>query len=260
MKGIGRESLIIVAVISALLLMILSGNFLSAGKGITETFGFRALAGTILSPGGSLKVAAYSGEDCETVREAAVALIELNSMEPYNMSISPKTSEITESDISKLEEIIAGREISTTFFYSMFSNCQSWLTFADVGAENFEVNKDITNKYYAGMTSSFFRPDKVSEILNEHMETVELLCGSGCENSRTCAGCADDAEMFRTLSEKKPYAERQEVEDSMRLMGCGESCAQVCHQLYPGLKILIVEGITEPDAKKAFISQGISLN
>lgn len=257
MKGINAALAIGTGVIMALVGVKLFGIFGGPGYEMMDDTARLALITLLKAPGGGIKIATYIDDDSESVRNTAVELMELTGLNSYELAVHPATSTLEMSDFLKVSNVLQDEGISTSFSYVLFSNCQQWLTFTDPLMKEFTATDSrIIGKYYAGLSSTATNPDKVSSHLNENWGDAQKLCGVSCINAEVCASCADMAKGFRKTMDMNEFEGAQEIESSMRLKGCGESCAQVCDSVYSGLKALL--GF-DMEAKKAFILSGIRL-
>ena len=257
MKGVDNLLLIGGAVLMAGIAIAISFNLLSPVSGTVNKAERLGTLEILTAPGGAIKIATYTGEDSQAVREATVNLINLSASTPYAKAVHPATTTLEMSDYLKTSKILKEEGISTSFSLGLFSNCQQWITFTDPLMTTFNAgDSKLIGRYYAGLSSVAGRPDSLSELLNENWGEAQKMCGISCVNAEICASCDEMAKNFRAALEHERFTEAQEIESSMRLKGCADSCAQICESVYSPLKALYG---TDIEAKNAYISGGVMI-
>jgi hypothetical protein len=191
------------------------------------------------------QLALYGGDDSEEVKEEAGKLLSLSLKSPQEVAVSPATAEITDATFTKIDNALKSDEkVDKNILNSISSKCQAWLMINNPGAQDFEFTEDMLGAFYTGLmgesTGGFklLNPATVAQTVNENLEALEPLFVSGGLNTINCAECWTLREEYLDAVETSPEGEAVAIEGQIRNKACAESCASVCENIYPAMKIL----------------------
>ena len=181
--------------------------------------------------------------------------------DPLDVALSGARSFIDGRSLDQVDTFMKNYGQTTTLteiaeIESIEASCDTWKSFAEPGATEFEVTSELKNSFYKSLTGgssslSIISPLGVPQKLYEKQDLVlSRYCVGDCEYTRACIACWELYE-----ENKNNVAQALDVLQEAR---CADSCARVCEGLKASTDIYKKSlSAATADEKSAYLAQFI---